>query len=131
MFAFDLRDGTFAVLRDGGYKMSPTAHALMWFLLWHGIYDRNSKWFGHVNINVSGQRELAVATGRDRKAVGMGLAELETNGFIKRYKRYHPETGNRMPDGVELTSPDDFCMECRSRGHGESDCPEATADNRP
>lgn len=125
MNIFELRDGTFDLLKDGGYKMSPTAHALLWFLLFHGMWDRNSKWFSHVNINKTGQETLAVAVGRDRKSVSRGLAELEANGFIKRTPRRDSRTGNRQVTDIELTTPGDldFCWSCRTRGHIEDVCP--------
>jgi hypothetical protein len=121
MHAFDNRDGTLEVLRDGGYRMTPTAHALLWFLLFHGIYDRGSEWFGHVDIRVTGQAILASAVGRNRKAVGLALTELEAYGFIKRTKRY-PAGGGRLADDIELSSPDDFCFACRGRGHQKDSC---------
>lgn len=131
MHVFDIRDSTLGVLRDGGYELSPTAAALLWFLLFHGIYDRGSKWYGHVNIQMCGQDTLSIAVRRHRKAVGLGLAELEATGFIKRHRRYHPEHGNRLPDGIELTTPDDFCYACRKRGHDENNCPGPMGENHP
>lgn len=121
MFAFEVRDGTASMLEDGGWDMSATAYALLWVLLYHGIYDRNSKWFGHVNIQITSQEVLAKLVGRNRSSVVRGLAELEANGFIKRTKRFAPR-GQRLNDDIALETPSDFCFSCRARGHQEADC---------
>lgn len=122
MFAFTVRDGTAEMLEDGAWKMTATSYAVLWVLLYHGIYDRNSKWFGHADIKMTSQERLARVTGRTRQSVNVALAELEHNGFIKRHKRFGTD-GSRLNDDIELTTPDDFCFACRARGHAEADCP--------
>lgn len=131
MIAFTLRDGTLEMIEDGDWAMSPTSYALLWFLLYHGIYDRNSKWFGHVNIKVTSQERLARAVGAGERSVRRALAELEANGFVIRHARYSPD-GGRLNDDIELSTPQDFCLTCRTRGHNEAQCQEGvTGQNGP
>lgn len=130
MSAFVTRDGMLSVIRDGKYRMGPTAHALLWFLLYYGIYDRGSEWYDHVNIKVTSQAELSVAVGRNRQAVRQGLQQLENTGFIKRSVRYD-KLGSRLSDDIALTMPKDFCFNCRTRGHAKAECPDPPRENHP
>src|ERR1700749_3723211 len=121
MNILEARDGTFDLLKDGGYRMSPTAHTLLWFLLANGIYDPNSKWFGHVNIYMTSNATLRVATGRNKQAVAGGLKQLEDNGFIRKTRQWRDKGSKQTPD-IKLTTPGDFCFTCRKRGHADGVC---------
>jgi hypothetical protein len=124
--AFEVRDGMFSVLRDGNYNLGPSAIALLWFMLFQGIYDPGSKWYGHVDTRFTSQEVLAIAIRRSRRAVGTGLAELEAAGFLERHHRYNSETGNRLSDSIKLQIPSDFCLNCRGRGHNMGACTKTT-----
>lgn len=113
--------GTYELLRDGGYRMSPTAHGLLWFFMSHIIRDRGSQWFGHVNIYMTPSRILEIAVGRSANTVRMALTELEDTGFIVRTPRVRGDGSDSNPD-IEMTVPLDFCFACRTRGHEDGSC---------
>jgi biotin operon repressor len=128
MDAFGVRDGMFSVLRDGSYRLGPSAIALLWFMLFQGVYDPGSRWYGFVDTRFASQEVLAIAVRRSVRAVRTGLEELEEEGFIVRSHRYHHGTGNRLPDSIKLQIPSDFCLNCRSKGHNRDVCTQPLRD---
>lgn len=116
MDAFDTRDGMHDLLVDGAYELSPTATGLLWYMLFHTIYDPGSKLFKYVNPRRSTVRSLCEGTRRSPASVKRGLAELESLGFVKRIQQFGAN-GYRRQNLLLMTAPDDFCWTYRRRGH--------------
>lgn len=114
--AFQVRDGVFAMLHDGEYDLSAKAKSILWFLLYHGIWEPGHQWFGFADIKMTSNSVIQVATGWSEDSVRRGLRELEDREFIRRGPRYHPG-GIRANDSIQLTYPDDWCGQCHKRGN--------------
>ena len=119
MNAFTTRDGMFDLIRDGKYPLSPTAAALLWFMLFNTIYDPGSKYFAHVNPALSATAQLAEGTCRSSRAVKQALAELEELGFVTRTAQFG-YNGFQRENLIKMGSPSDFCWAHRRRGHTKS-----------
>jgi hypothetical protein len=105
---FSQRDYMLETLTAGGYKMSPTAHALLWFLLFNlRRPDPADPWAFHVNIHKTATSVLKAATGRGDTAVREGLRELEANDFIVVTPRQRLDGSTTNPD-IKMTSPLSF-----------------------
>jgi hypothetical protein len=114
--AFKVRDGVFAMVHDGEYKLSPKALSIYWFLLYHGMWEPGSEWFSHVDIRMTSHKVIAIATGWSVKSVQRALHELEEAEFINVFQRMSKDGRGRMNDGIRLTYPDDWCNKCHKRG---------------
>lgn len=104
------------LLQDGGYELSPSSVALLWYMLYHTIYDPGSKIFCHVNPLKSTNRALSKGTLRGERTVRQSLAELEALGFIRREQQFGTN-GYQQQNLIKMTTPDDFCWAYRRRGH--------------
>lgn len=114
--AFEVRDGTFAMLHDGEYELSVKAKTVYWFLLYHGIWEPGHEWFGHVDIKMTSNSTVSMATGWSEQSVRRAMSELESKEFIARKERLHPHSGVRLNDSIELGTPPDWCQSCHKRG---------------
>lgn len=104
------------MLHDGGYKLSAKAKSVYWFLLYHGIWEPGHEWFGHVDIKMTSNSIVAIATGWSESSVRRALQELEDNEFVERRERVHAASGVRMNDSIKIVYPDDWCVTCHVRG---------------
>jgi len=113
---FEIRDGTFDLLDEGDYALSPTAACLLWFLLACTFHDPMHKLYGHVNPSMCSTRALCKATRRSPAAVRKAMGELESLGFLKRTPQFG-YNGFQRENMIKMTAPDDFCWVYRRRGH--------------
>jgi hypothetical protein len=112
--AFEVRDGTFAMIRDGQYELSTAAKTIYWFLLYHGIWQPGHTWFGHADIRVTAVNEIHTATGWSRRAIQRALAELEDKEFIQKIPRHVGQA--QLSNGIKFRHPSDWCLSCHVRG---------------
>ena len=120
--AFDTRDGMHDLLVRGEYDLSPTAAALLWYMLFNTIYDPGSRWFVHVNPARSSNAALSAGTRRSVRAVQSALHELEGYGFIQRSAQYGAN-GFQQQNLIKMTTPPDYCWAHGRRFHnGDDEC---------
>lgn len=114
--AFNSRDGMFELLGNGEYNLSPTAAGLLWFMLFHTIYDPGSRLFQHVNPLRSTVTALSLGTRRGERSVQRGLGELETLGFIERIPQFGIN-GYQQQNLIKMITPSSYCWAHCCRGH--------------
>jgi len=106
----------YALLVDGEYDLSPTAAALLWFMLYSTFYYPGHSLYLHVNPAVASRSALSKATRRSEASVKRGLAELEELGFIVRTQQFGAN-GYQRTNAIKMSAPNDFCWAHRRRGH--------------